>query len=117
LGFKEPLSKEPQKDPFEKTMLATAETDFNDRVTGFNKTWLKEFKQEIHCLILITGDCQDTIDFTLAKIKKILGSTVREIKLAQGKVRPGDQKHHEQFVLSRRYRYIALLTLSQLRVQ
>ncbi|EPE29320.1 Dimeric alpha+beta barrel [Glarea lozoyensis ATCC 20868] len=97
LGFKEPLSKEPQNDPFEKTMLATAEADFNDRVHGFNKAWFKEFKQEIHCLIFITGDCQDTIDFTLAKVKKILGVTVQEIKLVQGKVRPGDQMHHEHF--------------------
>ncbi|EHL03291.1 putative Peroxidase 2 [Glarea lozoyensis 74030] len=79
------------------TMLATAEADFNDRVHGFNKAWFKEFKQEIHCLIFITGDCQDTIDFTLAKVKKILGVTVQEIKLVQGKVRPGDQMHHEHF--------------------
>jgi hypothetical protein len=91
------LSENPE-DPFEKTMLATAESKFNDRVHGFRSTWFKEFKKEIHCLIFTTGDCQATIDGTLALVKEILGSTVEEVKLVQGNVRPGEQAHHEQYV-------------------
>jgi hypothetical protein len=99
LSITEPLSNNPD-DPFEKTMLATAEDEFHDRVHGFHKTWFKEFKKEIHCLIFITGDCQETIDITLKNLKKILGSTVEEIKLVQGNVRDGEHARHEQYVHS-----------------
>jgi hypothetical protein len=97
LGFKEPSSENPE-DPFEKTVLATVESKFNDQVHGFHSTWFKEFKEKIHCLIFTTGDFQETIDGMLAQVKNILGTTVEEVKLVQGNVRPGKQAHHEQYV-------------------
>jgi hypothetical protein len=66
-------------------------------------TWITEFKQEIHGLILITGDCHATVDGRLADIEKIFlageeNATIHEVLTLVGDVRPGDQSAHEQFV-------------------
>jgi hypothetical protein len=94
MGITENLGGGPT-DPFELGMLETAAANLNDRPED---TWLPEFRKEIHCLIFVTGDCQETVDETLTKIKQILAHTVKQIKLVEGKVRPGDQEAHEQFV-------------------
>jgi hypothetical protein len=64
------------------------------------KKWLPEFKKEIHILIFVTGDSTATVEEKLAQVKKIIGSTVTEIKRVDGKVRDigGKQEGHEQFV-------------------
>ncbi len=81
--------------PFEGGMLKDV-VNLNDQTT----TWLPEFKQDIHCLIVIAGDCQATVDERLADIKKILASTIQEVKRIDGHVRPGKEDGHEQFVSS-----------------
>jgi hypothetical protein len=62
-----------------------------------------EFKQEIHGLILVTGDSRTTVEGRLADIKKIFlvgeeSATIHEVVTLVGDVRPGDEAGHEQFV-------------------
>ncbi|KAG9239578.1 peroxidase TAP [Amylocarpus encephaloides] len=102
IGITEPLSNDIEsetqvhKDPFEHGMRETA-SKLNDRTEGDSNTWFPEFKQDIHCLVFITGDCQHSVDHTFASIKHIFGHTITEIKTVTGTVRPGDQEAHEHF--------------------
>ena len=90
-------------------MLSRAESlgDPGTKPSGgtFSPNWDPAFKQEIHGLILVTGDKRATVDQKLADIKKIFlveapNATIKQAKLVYGDVRPGNQKGHEQFVSS-----------------
>lgn len=78
--------------PFEAGMQA------DSKLNDDQELWDPAFKQEIHGLIVLTGDCQPTVDEKLAEAKEILGTSIHEIKRIDGNVRPGDQDGHEQFV-------------------
>jgi hypothetical protein len=80
--------------PFEAGM--SQDTKLNDDKT----LWDPAFKQEIHGLVVLTGDSQATIEEKLAEVKEILRTSIHEIKRIDGNVRPGDQDGHEQFVSS-----------------
>ena len=71
---------------------------------AFDPDWLPAFKKEIHGLILVTGDCHQTVNETLSDIKKIFSvgtpeASIHEVLHLVGDVRPGKEKGHEQFVI------------------
>ncbi|KID84585.1 DyP [Metarhizium guizhouense ARSEF 977] len=91
-------------DIFTKGMRAGAEALGNRPSTksrGHQPDWDAMFLQEIHGLILITGERRFTINQELKIVKDILcaGGTpsVKEIATIIGDVRPGDQSGHEHF--------------------
>lgn len=67
---------------------------------GFEPDWDAAFLQEIHGVILITGDTHYTLNSQLEDVKCILmknnNHTIKEIATLVGDVRPGDQRGHEQ---------------------
>jgi len=80
--------------PFEAGML-------NDTKLNDDKTlWEPAFKEDIHGLIIITGDCQARVGAKLKEVEEILGCTIHTVKVIDGKVRPEEQDGHEQFVSS-----------------
>jgi hypothetical protein len=84
---------------FDKGMLKDAPA-LGDQV---DPNWIPEFTQEIHGLIMITGDCHATVEARLADIKKIFlvgeeSATIHEVLSLVGDVRPGRAAGHEQFV-------------------
>ena len=103
LGIKDVIG----DDSFEKGMLAQAEA-LGDKGTKpasgtFDPDWLPAFKKEIHGLILVTGDCHQTVNTTMSEIKKIFSvgtpnAVIHEVLHLVGDVRPGKEKGHEQFV-------------------
>ena len=67
------------------------------------------FKQDIHGVILITGESHATVDEKLADIEKIFrvdtpSASIHKIFKVVGDVRPGKEKGHEQSVSSVSYR-------------
>lgn len=87
-------------------MLADAK-NLGDKATSTSGTFdpdqVPEFKQEIHGLILVTGESRATVEARLADIKKIFlvreeSATIHEVLTLVGDVRPGDEAGHEQFV-------------------
>jgi hypothetical protein len=91
---------------FNAGMLADAK-NFGDKATSTSGTFdpnrIPKFKQEIHGLILVTGDSRTTVEGRLADIKKIFlvgeeSATFHEVLTLVGDVRPGDEAGHEQFV-------------------
>jgi hypothetical protein len=87
-------------------MLADAENlgDKGTKSSGpFDPQWLDEYKEEIHGVILVTGDCHQTVKGKLEEIKDIFSvgegdATVHEVLSVVGDVRPGKLSAHEQFV-------------------
>lgn len=76
-----------------------------DKGTGTGKTfepdWLPQFKQDIHGLIIFSGDCHATVDDKLNQVLNIFGfgtneSSVTEVFRITGDVRPGKEAGHEQ---------------------
>ncbi|KAF2704571.1 DyP-type peroxidase [Pleomassaria siparia CBS 279.74] len=67
----------------------------------YQPEWNEIFLQEIHGVILITGDTHHAVYTKLDEVKTILTkentSVVREIATLVGDVRPGDQRGHEHF--------------------
>lgn len=66
--------------------------------------WIPAFKGDIHGMIKIAADSHETVNKTLADIKKIFrvgshNATIHEVIKIVGDVRPGKEKGHEQFVL------------------
>lgn len=88
-------------------MLAHA-SDLGDKGTtsasgAFDPDWLPAFKKDIHGLIMVTGDCHETVNATLSGIKKIFAigtpnAAIHEVLQLVGDVRPGKEAGHEQFV-------------------
>lgn len=60
--------------------------------------WDAEFKQDIHGVILITGNSHPQIDTALTDVKNILGATIQIVHQIEGHTRPGDISGHEQYV-------------------
>jgi Dyp-type peroxidase family len=48
-------------------------------------------------VFLLASDTVDNVNSTLARLQKILGSTISEIHCVQGAARPGTQEGHEHF--------------------
>ncbi len=68
---------------------------------NFTPDWFPAFKNPVHGLIIISGDCQATVDRTLLQVEAILrvgknDATITEVLRIVGVVRPGNQKGHEQ---------------------
>lgn len=83
-------------DPFEAGMLAGASA-LGDKGTtsasGFDPAWVPAFKQEIHGVILVTGDCHSTTHEKLDEIKKIFkvdtpAASIHKLIDIDGDVRP-----------------------------
>lgn len=71
--------------------------------TGFIPDWDPAFKEEIHGLILVTGECHASVDSKLEEIKQIFSvgahnTSIHEVFRTTGDVRPGAEKGHEQSV-------------------
>lgn len=88
-------------------MLKDAE-DFKDPGTKlpsgeFSPDWLPAFKQDIHGMFLVSGDCHNTVAEKLEQVGRIFSmgghdATIHELIRIVGDVRPGKEKGHEQFV-------------------
>jgi Dyp-type peroxidase family len=64
---------------------------------GKTPDWDSHFLQDIHGLILISGDCHGSTDKKKADIDKIFGSSIKHIVTIRGDVRPGAEDAHEHF--------------------
>ena len=66
----------------------------------FMPNWINAFKNQLHGVILISGDCYETVTATQATVLGIFNVGVRvtlhEVITLKGAVRPGDQSGHEQ---------------------
>ena len=65
--------------------------------------WIPAFKHGVDGMILVSGECHQTVADKLAEVERILlvGSpfaTVHEAIRIVGDIRPGKEKGHEQFV-------------------
>jgi Dyp-type peroxidase family len=72
--------------------------------SNFVPDWEPEFLQDIHAVILISGDSHDTANKELQQIKEIFGlagsankPSIKEVTSIVGDVRPGDEAGHEHF--------------------
>lgn len=90
---------------FDAGMLAGAQ-GLNDPGTTssagvFSPNWDPAFKQDIHGLILVAGECHATVAEKLTEIEGIFtvgksNASIVEVKRLVGDVRPGSEKGHEQ---------------------
>lgn len=93
-------------DAFKKGMLADA-TTLGDQGTTlpsgeFDPDWIPAFKQDIHGLILISGESQVSVDRRKLEIERIFrvrthSPTIHKVIRIIGDVRPGELKGHEHF--------------------
>ena len=65
--------------------------------------WVPAFKYGVDGVILVTGESHETVAEKLAQIEKIFHTgahhaTIHEAIRIVGKVRPGKEKGHEQYV-------------------
>ncbi|KAL9118951.1 MAG: hypothetical protein Q9187_004496, partial [Circinaria calcarea] len=91
---------------FDKGMLADS-MHLGDQGTtspsgAFDPDWIPAFKQEIHGLILISGDSQVSVDRRKGEIERIFrvrthSPTIHKVIRIIGDVRPGELKGHEHF--------------------
>lgn len=82
---------------FVKGQLASAADTLGDDVNQ----WDPDFKKDIHGLILVTGDCTDSVDKKLGQIKALFkvgqkDAGIKEVTHILGHVRPGKENGHEQ---------------------
>jgi len=68
----------------------------------FTPDWIPAFKNPVHGVIIIAGDCQATIDERLAEVTTTLhvapkNGNCHEVLRVNGAVRPGAEKGHEHF--------------------
>ena len=61
-----------------------------------NPDWDQHFLQDLHGLILISGESHSTIEKKKAEIDLIFGASIKEIITIRGDVRPGAESGHEQ---------------------
>ncbi|KAG6919706.1 hypothetical protein DXG01_002652 [Tephrocybe rancida] len=72
--------------------------NLGDKVTGTGAPdWEPEFLQDIHAVILISGDSHGTVNKQLKEIKDIFGASIKEVTTIVGDVRPGKESGHEHF--------------------
>ena len=67
----------------------------------FVPNWFPVFKNPIHGVVIISGDCELTVTASQALVEGIfnigaLDATMHVVDTIKGKVRPGDEKGHEQ---------------------
>jgi hypothetical protein len=82
--------------------------NLGDKGTGTDETnfvpkWDPALLQDIHGVILVSGDSHLTVDNMLRQIKGIFGvgspqASIKEVKSVVGDVRPGRLHGHEQYV-------------------
>ena len=70
---------------------------------GFEPDWIPAFKQAIHGIIIVSGDCHETVAEKLEDVEDIFSigrhdALMHEVLRIVGDVRPGKEKGHEQFV-------------------
>jgi hypothetical protein len=97
--LKDPLFSASQKDD----AFDLADKGTGDSKETFKPDWDAAFLQEqneIHGVILVTGDCFNTVDRKLKEVKATLSakgkSSIAEVATLAGNVRPGENKGHEQ---------------------
>ena len=85
-------------DPFIIGQEQDALTNLGDPKSADGKTpdWDPHFLQDIHGVILISGDSHGTTDKKKAEIDQIFGDSIKEIITIRGDVRPGAEDGHEQ---------------------
>lgn len=90
---------------FFKGQRLDAGENLGDKGTGtgesFVPDWDEPFKQDLHGVIIVTGDCHATVDKTLHNIEHIFGvgsnaPSIVEITSVRGDARPGKLSAHEQ---------------------
>lgn len=67
--------------------------------------WDPAFLQDIHAVILVSGDTHKSVDKKFQQVKDIFGvgsakSSIKELKTIVGDVRPGKEDGHEQYEYS-----------------
>jgi hypothetical protein len=85
-------------DPFIIGQEQDALTNLGDPKSADGKTpdWDPRFLQDLHGVILISGDSHETTDKKKAEIDLIFNSSIKEIITIRGDVRPGAEDGHEQ---------------------
>ena len=85
-------------DPFIIGQEQDALTNLGDPKSADGKTpaWDSHFLQDLHGVILISGDSHDTTDKKKTEIDQIFGNSIKEIITIRGDVRPGAEDGHEQ---------------------
>lgn len=84
--------------PFNSGMKAVAKDILQDPVANGQPKYEPAFMSpdKLHGVILVASNTPEGVNNKLAAIKKVLGSTVKEVDTIEGKVRPGKNKGHEQ---------------------
>ncbi|KAF9476134.1 peroxidase TAP [Pholiota conissans] len=91
------------QDPFKLGQRKDAITTLGDPVKlDNNPDWDPEFLQDIHGLILISGESHASIEKKKLEVDAIFGvntphASIKEIATIRGDVRPGDEAAHEHF--------------------
>lgn len=78
--------------------------DAKDLGDTYSPDWIPSFQRQIHGVVIVAGDSQESVDKLLREATSILQlsplhSTCHEIVRLQGTVRPGNQKGREQYVI------------------
>ena len=86
--------------PFKSGMKAVAKDILQDPVANGQPKYEPTFMSpdKLHGVILVASNTRQGVDNKLAAIKKVLGSTVKEVDTIEGKVRPKPNKGHEQYI-------------------
>ena len=59
--------------------------------------WDSTFLQPLDGVILITGDSDASIEKRRSEIESVFAKSIKPVDRMKGKVRPGDEKGHEQY--------------------
>lgn len=65
--------------------------------TKTDPAWGAEFKQTIHGVLLVTGDCLHTLHERLQQLDSLLLGSIKVLFRVDGAVRPGAEDGHEHF--------------------
>jgi hypothetical protein len=77
-----------------------------DKGTGTGPTfvpdWDPAFLQDIHAVVLVSGDSHNSVNKELKQVKSVFGvgsakASIKEVKSIVGDVRPGKEAGHEQY--------------------
>lgn len=69
--------------------------------TTFVPDWDEPFKKALHGVLIITGECHQSVDKAIQQIEGIFNihstsPSIRKVAAIRGDVRPGDLSAHEQ---------------------
>ena len=86
------------EDPFIIGQEQDAVANLGDPKSADGKTpaWDRHFLQDLHGIILISGDSHETTDEKKREIDFLFRSSIKEIITIRGDVRPGNEAGHEQ---------------------